>query len=189
MIPKLSLILVLASAMVYSCASAPRPTVDLMPPPHLQLGNVGRGSEMAIVIRDARAQLSFVATHNNHTYEPSTDVVSWIRNALTEALEQSGFRVHQADSVASAPTSVVIMVMIEEVLAQSYTSASDVIHGEARVLLRAEVYDSGEVRQIRHYSGGATGMLKEDVNFGLFGERIPTGRPVNKEYAVCWPRR
>lgn len=183
MIPKLSVIVALASAMICGCASAPRPRVDLMPPSHLQLGNLGRGTEMAIVIRDAREQLSSVATHNSYEFEPSTDVVSWIRGALSGALEQSGFRIHEADSVASSPTSVVIVVTIRKVLAESYASSPNVIHGEARVLLLVELYDSGEVRQIRHYSGSAAGMLREGVNFGLFGERIPTGRPVNQEYA------
>lgn len=192
-----ALLVVLACATIYSCATAPRPTVDLMPPSHLQFAVVGGGGKVTIVVRDARAQPSPVAIHyyregnaeHGHgdytdTLNSNADVVSWIRSALSGALEQSGFRIYQADSAASASTPLVLKVGVKEVLAEAYNSTSDEIDGEARILLRVELYGSSEVK-IRNYSGSATRVLKENSgDFGLFGERVRTARPANGEYAT-----
>jgi len=89
------------------------------------------------------------------TVATNTDVAVWVGDAIVESLKQAGFRVERTETVNSAPNVVAIGASVTDAEAEFGVVGLSRTHGEAWVVVKFQIYDSGRVVFTRTFSGSS----------------------------------
>jgi YajG family uncharacterized lipoprotein len=149
------------TALLGACVGPPPEAVTLGTPEVPRVALVGAGRTVSVARpKDARPDPAIVGKslggQYSKTIATNTEVAVWVGDAIVKSLEQAGYRIERTEIVNTAPNVVAIGVSITDAEAEFGTVGLRKTHGEARVVVKFQIYNSGRVVFARTFSGSSS---------------------------------